>query len=80
MTEVANRFITPGWLVLLDNPKEKSKKSSLADIVRTRLSYHLKTGRHWPDIMINTNHAAKLFLEIRESLASFGFRCQSVET
>lgn len=30
MTEVANRFIIPGWLLLSDNPKEKSKKSSLA--------------------------------------------------
>ena len=71
MTEVANRFIIPGWLLLSDNPKEKSKKSWLADIVRTRLSYYLKTGLHWPDLMIDTNHAAKLFLEIRESLASF---------
>ena len=30
MTEVANRFIIPGWLLLSDNPKGKSKKSSLA--------------------------------------------------
>ena len=30
MTEVANRFIIPGWLLLSDNPKEKSKKSLLA--------------------------------------------------
>ena len=25
MTEVANRFIIPGWLLLSDNPKENSK-------------------------------------------------------
>ena len=63
MTEVANRFIIPGWLLLSDNPKEKSKKSSLALSPQDR--------SHWPDLMIDTNHAAKLFLEIKESLASF---------
>lgn len=39
MTEVANRFIISGWLLLSNNPKEKSKKSSLAAQLAERYTY-----------------------------------------
>ena len=62
MTGVGIGFIIPSWLLFSDDPKEKSKKSYCANIVRAPLLRHHQAGLQGLDFLIETNQAAKLFL------------------